>query len=291
MAVAMLIGAVAFVSCDQKPDPDPTIKKTTPDVEATEGAVTVVWHVANNDDMCQDVQYVFAGNYNGWSTNADEMVKFEAIPDYDGWYKAVIFPTQEQLEAGWDHLEGKPNALALDGTFPSDWGYQWIGTEDHPCELIMGSAEFKTEYDVETSIICNADADVIFVRSYAFKSNPCVENVFDQVTFNLTVTVPVTDGGTVYIVGDAFEESWNVEAYPMTGSGSNWTITLPAIVGKEFKFAVNGSWDNDQMNAPADGADCVTPASNMKVDFTTVDATVYGFLNYGIDPSQKCVEE
>ncbi|MBQ8100718.1 MAG: hypothetical protein IJ169_05465 [Paludibacteraceae bacterium] len=291
MAIAMMAGALVMASCNNNPNPDgPDIKSTTPEVAATEGAVTVVWNIANIDEMC-DVQYVFAGNYNNWSTNPDEMVKFEAIPDYKGWYKAVIKPTDEALADGWDHLEGKPNALAKDGTFPAGWDYQWIGLENKPCELLKGSAEFKTEYEVETSIVCNADADVIFVKSYGFKTNPCVDAVYDNVTFNLTVTVPVTEGGTVYIVGDAFEKSWDNTAYPMTGSGSNWTITLPTVVGKSYKFCVDANWANDQMNAPEEGKDCVKKADNMTVDFTTMNPTVYGFLNFGITADQVCADE
>ncbi len=287
MAIAMMAGALAMVACnpDNGEGKDPEIKDPTPKVEATEGAVTVVWNIANISEMC-DVQYVFAGNYNNWNTEPDNMVKFVAIPDYEGWYKAVI-----TLGEGVDHLEGKPCALGKDGTFPGGWDYQWIGLENKPCEVIKGAASLEVEYDVESKLVCEAGADVVFVKSHGFKTNPCVDAVYDEVTFNLTVTVPVTEGGTVYIVGDAFEKSWDNTAYPMTGSGSNWTITLPTVVGKSYKFCVNADWENDQMNAPEEEGGCVKKADNMSVDFTTMNDVVYGFKNFGIAPEDVCADE
>lgn len=283
-AFLLMLGAAVMVSCNpKKEDPkDPPLQSEMPEVAATEGAVTVVWHL-DIADMC-DVNLVFAGNYNEYNLDPANMAKFEAIPDYKGWYKAVITPFKN--EDGTYHkdgyLVGKPCACALDGTFPSSWDHQWIGTEEAPCEILKGSANLQDEYNGEKKIIFNEDADVVYVKSSQFKTNPCVEAVFEDITFNLTTTVPVTEGGIVYIVGDAFEKSWTPDAYPMTKVDANkWTVTLPALVDKEFKFCVNGSWDNDQMAAPAEGADCSETVGNMKVDFVEMNVEVYGFLNFG----------
>lgn len=287
LAIALMAGAMLMVGC-KKDETTPEAKKTTPDVAATEGAVTVVWNIANIDEMC-DLTYVFAGNYNNWNTAPEAMVKFEAIPDYAGWFKAVIV-----LAEGVDHLEGKPCALQKDGTFEGSWGNQWIGIENHPCEVLGGDAKLEVEYEVESKLVCAAGADVVYVKSYGFKTNPCVDAVYDDVTFNLTVTVPVTADSIVYIVGDAFEKSWDPSAYPMTmvegSNGANWTITLPTIVGKSYKFCVNANWDNDQMDYDAE-KDCVKKAGNMTVDWVTMTPTVYGFLNAGLTKDQVCQEE
>lgn len=289
MAIVMMACTILAVGCKKGDEAGtnnpPEIQKTTPDVAATEGATTVVWNIANIADVCDEVGFVFAGNYNGYSVDdVDALVHFKALEGYEGWYVAVI-----PLETV-DHLEGKPCALKKDGTFPSDWAYQWFDQEDHPCEILGGAASFITENTDETKLVCEASADVVYVKSYGFKNDPCVDAVYYDVTFNLTVQTPVTDGGTVYIVGDAFEQSWVVDAYPMTGSGSNWTITLPAIVGKKYKFCVNGNWDNDQMVLNTE-RDCVEKAGDMKVDFTTMEPTVYGFMNFGITEDQVCQEE
>ncbi len=287
MAIVMMACTILAVGCKKSGgNEEPEIKKTTPDVAATEGAVTVVWQIANLSELCDEIGFVFAGNYNNWNTaDVEAMAHFKKIEGYDDWFMVVI-----PLVEGVDHLEGKPCALQKDGTFESSWANQWIGTEDHPCEIISGSAELQTEYEVESKLVCAADADVVYVKSYAFKTNPCVDAVFDQVTFNLTVEVPVADGGIVYIVGDAFEKSWDNTAYPMEGAGKNWSITLPAIVGKEYKFCVNANWDNDQMVLNTE-RDCIEKAGNMKVDFTTMEPTVYGFMNFGITEDQVCPEE
>jgi hypothetical protein len=283
-AFAMMACAVMMTACKKDNTPvTPDIKSDLPEVEATEGAVTVVWNIANIDEMCDEVGYVFAGNYNNWNTDPEAMVHFEAIAGYHGWFKAVL-PTEEALQ-------GKPCALAKDGTFPSSWDYQWIGTEEHPCEVVKGDATLEVEYEVESKLVCGAEADVVYVRSYAFKGNPCVEAVYDDVTFNLTVTNPVPEGHVVYIVGDAFEKSWDVTAYPMEGSGANWNITLKAIVGKEFKFVVDSSWTNDQMEYDEEKACAKAVKKNLKVDFTIMPVTVYGFLNFGVSEDQVCKVE
>ena len=282
-AFAMMACAVMMTACKKDNTPvNPPIKSDVPEVAATEGAVTVVWNIANIDEMCDEVGYVFAGNYNDYNTDPEAMVHFEAIEGFEGWFKAVIATEKA--------LEGKPCALAKDGTFPSSWDFQWIGTEEHPCEVVKGDATLEVEYEVESKLVCGAEADVVYVRSYAFKGNPCVDAVYDDVTFNLTVTIPVNDGDTVFIVGDAFEKSWDPAAYPMEGAGSHWAITLPAIVGKSYKFVVNGSWDNDQMEYDEEKA-CVNKAGNMKVDFVTMAPEVYGFMNSGITEDQECKAE
>ena len=277
------IDSVSFVYSAVVPD-DPY--KNIPYVPATEGAVTLVWHIANIDEMCEEVGYVFAGNYNYWSTDPATMAHFEPIEGFHGWYKAVVV-----LQEGVGYLEGKPCALAKDGTFPSAWDYQWIGTVDHPCELVSGAAIINIEYEVESRLICSPDADVVYIRSYAFKENPCVDPVYENVTFNLTTTVPVAAGGTVYIVGDAFAQSWDPTAYPMTGSGTNWTVTLPAIVGREYKFCVNGDWTNEQMKYDNEKACAESQQQNFRIDFVTMTPTVYGFRNFGITEEQVCHEE
>ena len=115
---ALAVMAVAFMSCEPKPlvCPDcgkepcvceicdvcgenPCVCDTTgnqekpefPVVEATDGAVTVVWN-AVDFVPCIENQLVFAGSYNGYNTNPDEMVKFQAIEGYEGWWKACLHP-------------------------------------------------------------------------------------------------------------------------------------------------------------------------------------------------------
>ncbi len=286
-AALIMMCAAVMVACEQKPDPTPEPTPTPgpsseiPEVEPTEGAVTVVWNIVDAE-VCSGL--VFAGDYNGYNTDPAAMVKFEAIEGYEGWYKAVITPADP---AASPVLAGKPCALAQDGTFPGSWDYQWIGTEEHPCEIIEGEAELKVEYEVESQLVVTNNSSVVYVRSYAFKTNPCVEAVYEEVTFNLETTVAVEGDGVIYVVGDAFETAWDPAAYPMEKVDANhWTVTLPALIGKQYKYVVNGSWDNDQMLAPEEGAECSKPAGNINLDFNVTEDKVYGFLNFGV--TTKC---
>lgn len=282
-AFAMMACAVMMTACKKDNTPvTPPIKSDLPEVAATEGAVTVVWNIANIDEMCE-VGYVFAGNYNNYNTDPEAMVRFEAIAGYEGWFKAVV--------ATEDALQGKPCALAKDGTFPSSWDYQWFDAENHPIEVLKGDATLEAENGDEKKLVCAKGADVVYVKSYTFKNNPCVDAVYYDVTFNLTVTNPVPEGHDVYIVGDAFEKSWDVKAYKMEGSGANWTITLPAVIGKEFKFVVDSSWTNDQMEYDEEKACAKAVKKNLKVDFQVMPVTVYGFMNFGVSEDQVCKVE
>ncbi len=292
---ALALCSMVFVSCGPREEQNPSIvnpNDTTstggnetsdmPEVAATEGAVTVVWNIVDAE-VCSGL--VFAGDYNGYNTDPAAMAHFEAIEGHEGWYKAVITPADASLTPV---LAGKPCALAKDGTFPSSWDHQWINVDDdHQCQIISGDAELQVEYDVESKLLVTNNSSVVYVRSYGFKVNPCVEEVYDDVTFNLHVTLPV-EGGDVYIVGDAFEVQWDPAAYKMNKvDANNWTVTLPAVLGKSYKYVVNGSWDNDQMQAPAEGKDCSEAAGNMTLDFNLMEDEVYGFLNYG---ATKCEE-
>lgn len=254
---------------------DPKPADGMPVVEAVDGAVVVVWN--NLADVCSDL--VFAGDYNNYSTNAAEMVHFEAIEGYDGWYKAVVTPADPSADP---ILQGKPCACAKDGSFPSSWDHQWIGTDEQPLEILKGEGELEAEYGAEMKLKVAAATKVIYVRSYAYKANPCVEVPTYTVKFHMTTTVAVPAEATVNIVGAM--QGWNIaEAPAMTRiDDNNFEISLDGVkMDDEYKYVVNNSWDNDQMLAPEEGADCSNAAGNFKVDFEEMENEVYGFLNFG----------
>ena len=290
---ALAVMSVALISCD-KPceicgeDPcvceicdvcgeNPCVCDTTgttpekpeiPVVEATEGTVTVVWN-AVGFVPCIENQLVFAGSYNGYNTNPDEMVKFQAIEGYEGWWKAVVTPADPAAEPA---LEGKPCALYLDGTFPSSWDHQWLNVEAGACEILDGEAELQVEYEVESKLIVAKNSSVVYVRSYGFKTDPCLEP--ETYTVTLTASAPaLPEGTTVYAVG-AFN-GWATDATPMTLANGVWTATVENVVmGAEYKYVANASWDNEELQATAEGANCAEGLSgNRKInDVEVVDA-------------------
>ncbi len=259
-----------------------TIVGHMPKVEPTEGAVTVVWNIVDAE-VCSEL--VFAGDYNGYNTDPSTLVRFEAIEGYEGWYKAVITPADASESS--PVLAGKPCALAQDGTFPSYWDYQWIDTEEHPCEIRQGDAYLERQYDIDQQLLVNTNSSVVYIRSYAFKTDPCSIPIYENVTFNLHTTLPVENDGVVYIVGGGFERRWDCTAYPMTKiDANNWTITLPALINQpysysQYKYVVNGSWDNEMLLAPEGEKTCSEYASNLTIEGTLVDDEVYGFENFG----------
>lgn len=285
---AMAIATIAMVGCKPKPTDEPKepeIKKTVPDVAATEGAVTIVWNAV---DFSECSELVFAGSYNDYGLDPASMAKFEKIEGYTNWYKAVITPK----EGADPVLEGKPCALAMDGTFPSSWNHQWIGTEEHPCELISGDAEFATEYEVETKIIVKNNSSVIFVRSYSFKENPCEKAETYTINFTLNVGADVPEDAIVAVVGD-FPVGWNVtkgEAYEMTRlSARQFTATIEGVaLGKGYKYAVlndNNDWANELYpTAPAVGDTCVAKlAGNLTISDVDVVDNIAGFMGINTD--------
>ena len=294
---ALAVMAVAFMSCEPKPTvcPDcgkePCVCDTTevtvcpdcgqdpcvcgqksdmPEVAATEGAVTIVWNAVGFVPCITDgSQLVFAGDYNGYNTNPEEMVKFQAIEGYEGWWKAVITPADASLTPV---LAGKPCALYLDGTFPSSWDHQWLNVEAGACEVIDGDATLEVEYEVESKLIVNSNSSVVYVRSYGFKTDPCVKP--ETFTVSLKATAPaLADSIIVYAVGSF--NGWATDATPMTLENGVWTATLEDVVmGAEYKYVANASWDNEELQATAEGADCAEGLAGNRVvnDVEIVDA-------------------
>lgn len=270
LAVALATVAM-FTACEKTPVENPDIKSTVPEVAATEGAYTVVWNAVDYSE-CNGL--VFAGNYNNYDTDAANMVKFEKIEGYTNWYKAVITPT-ETIE----QLEGKPCALASDGTFPTSWDHQWIGSEEKPCEVVKGEVEFQVEYSTETKMIVKEIGSVVYVRSYQFKVDPCVVEPEYDITFNLTVAQAMSDTDKVYVVGDFVENGWTVDAYEMTRTdATHFTATVKAKIGREYKYVANASWDYEMVvAAPAEGENCSPKSGNLTISDVTINDNVYGF--------------
>lgn len=245
-------------------------KSDVPVVEATEGAVTVVWNaVGFVPCMEEGNQLVFAGDYNGYNTDPAAMAKFEAIEGYEGWWKAVITPADASLTPV---LAGKPCALYMDGTFPSSWDHQWLNVEAGACEVIDGDATLEVEYEVESKLIVNSNSSVVYVRSYGFKTDPCLEP--EKYTVNLTASAPELPEGTIVYAVGAFN-SWTTDATPMTLANGVWTATIENVVmGAEYKYVANASWDNEELLEAAEGAVCAEGLSgNRKInDVDVVDA-------------------
>ena len=300
-AVMMAAATIAMVGCKKDDNGAAPIKPTVPEVEPTEGAYTVVWNAV---DYCDCADLVFAGNYNYtfneegeqvWHTEMDKLVKFEKIEGYKNWYKAVIF---DESEGGIDHLEGKPNAVPGD-EFSGSWDYQWIGSEEHPCEIVKGDGEFVVEYSTETKLIVPAPGEVVYIRSYQFKVDPCVEEILYDITFNLEVEAAVPAENKVTIIGNFPGAAWvtGENALEMERvDDTHFTIQIKdCALGKAYKYAVDGTWDHEMyLFAPEEGDTCVAKASSdLTISNDEVNDKIAGFLGITTGEEIKgfCKEE
>jgi hypothetical protein len=162
------------------------------------------------------------------------MAKFEAIEGYDNWFKVVITPCTEGKTEGYA-LIGKPCQLAADGSFPGSWDYQWhaklneAGEVDTEVEIIKGNAELQPDYNLEKKLAVFDGADVVYVRAYAWKKNPCVPVEKYTVSFEVTTKFAVADSLTVNVAGAM--NGWNASGSLMTPNADRtvWTVSIDAV--------------------------------------------------------------
>lgn len=250
---ALLCATMTFVACE-KPDsenPTPNPNDTTvvtppssdmPEVAPVEGKIVVVFNAVDQAEVCNGL--VFAGDYNNYNTNAADMAKFEPIEGYDNWYVAVIEHNGENKTEGYA-LIGKPCQLAADGSFPGSWDYQWhaklndAGEVDTEVEIIKGNAELQPDYNLEKKLAVFDGADVVYVRAYAWKKNPCVPVEKYTVSFEVTTAFAVADSLTVNVAGAM--NGWNASGSLMTPNADRtvWTVSIDEVeLGMEYKYTL-----------------------------------------------------
>ena len=103
---ALVCATMTFVACEdpgKDPGKDPGQNDTTvvtpptsdmPEVAPVEGKIVVVFNAVDQAEVCNGL--VFAGDYNGYNTNAADMAAFEPIEGYANWFKVEITPCTEE---------------------------------------------------------------------------------------------------------------------------------------------------------------------------------------------------
>lgn len=302
MIAALFMGALAMASCSKKESEDPIVPVNpgtntdeAPEVDKpADGYVTIVINIPAGSEcngiavkgtiIGEDGTWTGADQYlaaDGSVADAAGAAKFEKIEG--NWWKTTIklgagyAATDEAGNDVTNYLAGKICLIYKgDGSWDgqaSDWEF-----------LDDSNIQYSKSNDGNLQV--NGTQGVLYIKVNAWNKSECVTITYVDVTFTMKPQIPVTDDGVVYIVGDAFEQSWVPDAYPMTKDGDSWKVTLKANVGGEYKYVVNGTWDNDQMAAPEEGQTCSKGAPNIKLEGTSVNDEVYGFLNFGV--SEKC---
>ena len=310
MMGALLVGAAMFAACE---DPNTgsgngnnggndSIEVTPPvtdqpEVEPVEGKVVIVLNTVDEAEVCNGL--VFAGDYNGSASQSDlnQMVRFEPIDGYQGWYRTEFTPNPEGSSKEGYIASGKPCQLASDGTFPSSWDYQWFAqTNDagevvNECEVIEGAAELYDEYNGEKGLGVQEGADVVYIRAHAWKKNPCVPAETYTIQFTATLTEPLVDSCTLHIAGGM--NGWNTTATALTPNEDRtvWTVSIENCeLDMEYKYLAVGVGGGQywELKEAAEGADCAEAQGNRKISDREMNDKVYEFENLTLP---KCKEE
>ncbi len=120
----------------------------------------------------------------------------------------------------------------------------------------------------------------MYVRSYQFKQDPCTEEGGEDIVFNLTLAQSAPADMKIYVVGDFVRNAWKLDVYEMIRiDDSHFTITIKALIGREYKYVANGSWNYEMLDFPEEGNSCSYVSANMTINSRTMTDYVYGFRN------------
>lgn len=285
-AVMMAAATIAMVGCKKDDSSSPAPKSDVPEVEATEGAYTIVWHAV---DFGCDSKIILCGNHNGFATDVTTAIYFEELEGYDNWFKAVI------PDFGGDHFEGKPVVLTLDDEFPDGWKFQWGATEEHPIEALRGAEIKPDDYPDQYKLYIYELGTVGYVESYGFLNgvDPCVPEVLRTVVFNLTTEEEIPAEDVINIIGGFPGRNWTDEGVEFLAmervDNKHFTLTVQCYLNTEYKYAANAAahveagesaWKNEMyLVAPEEGDTCVAQSKdNLKVADVEIDDMVAGFV-------------
>ena len=277
---ALVLGAMVFVSCDEKPVvvvPKPEVPKY-PTVEAVAGKVVVV--AKFEGDICNNI--ACAGSYNNWDTNTPAVFEVIDATNWPNWYKVVLDTasvTYGEGNANSALLAFKPAQLKADGTF--SWDYQT--GEPASITVLSGSVDVVEGYAGESNLFALAIEEPIVMVFSKWKNgaSPCVEKVKHDYTFTVTIPAATPADAAVYIVGnfgDYGYPGWTADAADMKltkQTNGTYTISLNQIAeGTEYKYLINGAWDFEELAAIAEGKDCAAAISNRVTGTSTAIADV-----------------
>ncbi|GAB1416959.1 hypothetical protein MASR2M117_23650 [Paludibacter sp.] len=265
----LVLLAMATVSCEKKDVTPPDEELDYPELAAVDGKIVIA--AKFETAPCNDV--VFIGTNVGW--NAEDVAalpKFTPVGTidgkaWDGWYKVVIDTVGASAEKDDIKylLAGKPVQLDGDGKFSWDYQIGYSGSADVVKKA--GDVDIYEGYANECDIFYASTEPIALVFA-KWKKDPCAAIVKHNYTFTVTVPAGTPTDANIYIVGGFKGDypSWSADATNMKltrQTDGKYTITLNQVEeGTEYKYVLNGSWDNEELAAKEEGADCAKPISN-----------------------------
>ena len=229
--------------------------------------------------ICNDI--VFIGSYNGWnSSDPTQLIKFEEVENFDGWYVASFNDASESIE-------GKPVQLKSDGTF--SWDYQ-LGDD---AVSVRGTLTIEPGYSGEVNLKgYGTDAPVVFAfGKWKNDNNPCVAAEKHNYTVILNAPYCADEAGTYFdpaIIGDFNGWSEGV-AMDLILDGENvgkYKYEFEDEVGHAFKFkaATDTDWSNQIQLLDSAGSWYDNPNITLGADTVII-------LDYSEGKYTLCVEE
>ena len=258
---------------------------TPPDAETPDDGVPTVEYLSNlydtennvvlcmtfDDAPCGDVYFV--GTPTNWKASFNNCPKFEALPDYEGWY-AVSVPYSSDLY-------GKPIQAELDGTFL--WDNQcgdpgaWINKGGKGSK----TANIFSGYGEESDIAYPSAGCYIYELAYwkLHKNNPCSNR--QKHNYFIAIFAPdACDDMKPAIIGSFNNWEQGVAMTPDTIDGS---VYYYAIINDwaegtfKFREASDMSWSN-QLQYYNESTNTWNDFPNFVLPEVTKDTTiVYNF--------------
>ncbi len=300
-----LAGILFSCSPATPPLPPPAVELDYPELKPVKGKIVIVANF--KEEPCNPV--VLVGSYNAWKTDdLKNLLKFQPVgkvgnKEWKGWYKVEVdtvgaAATKEIEENGTKitkkyALAAKPVQLKKDGSF--DWAHQ-VGYNTDELKGVTkkaGEVDIYKGYPGECDIFFASDAEAAVLIFDKWKNNPCVETPKHTYTFTLKVPASTPADAVVRIVGGfkAPLPSWDPAADATVmkkQADGSYKITLENVEeGTEYKYVINGSWDNVELAAKEAGATCAKNIPNRKTaNKAAIADTVENWK--GIDGLDSC---
>lgn len=230
---------------------------------------------------CGDV--VFAGSYKAdatgaWITNPSELVHFEPVTGYYGWYAAAVPYT-----AG---IQGKPVHLKQNGSF--SWDYQ-VGDEYAWIHKGGNNAIIQKGFYGEANVTYpSAGAYIYEIAYWKNHVNPC-ENVATH-KYTVYFFPPECEYVTPAIVGDF--DNWQGVAMAQTSYNGAvaYKYTIEDEEGHGFKFFdLNLKWNNEIQYYDYSADIWVAKEQNFTLPKATKDTTlIFDFSNNSMFRWTQC---
>lgn len=119
-----------------------------------------------DEEVCNPI--VWAGTYNNWNTDPSQMLKFEALAGFDGWYVVAVSDNSASVQ-------GKPVQLKLDGSFA--WDFQsgdynaWINMNQPGTQTAIVNPGYDGEANCQWP---NKGAYIYELAYWKIHNTPCV---------------------------------------------------------------------------------------------------------------------